>query len=389
MGLIIPERRSVGILGDPQRPDGSRGVLFRGRRDDADEYDGDVFEKIERANDVLGVQGPTSGRPPCEMPFPDDKVTFANEPVVEDHVSEPGTQQSDLLPPDWDDPSRIWYVSPEALHEMIYGQPRITESRRPEARLPATPEQISRARSKRWIIYKDRNEAKALKGATLSGLAWAITGDGNDYELLDFKRDPRTLRVGDKVNIMPLLEKAAGKPQKDARVRKPTSLRVSEKGIQFIKSYEGLRLKPYDDKTGKTLTEWTPRATIGYGHLISKEDWKLFDKGISKGEAEKLFASDLKTKGENVVRRYVRASLSQQQYDALVALVFNVGETNFSGSTLLRRINDPKYNSDVYEDLEAAWKAFRISRGKVNQGLINRRADEWELYSRGDYRRDH
>ena len=51
--------------------------------------------------------------------------------------------------------------------------------------------------------------ATAGPGATLAGLAWAITGDGNDYGLIKFERDPRTLWEGDTVNIMPLLRKAA------------------------------------------------------------------------------------------------------------------------------------------------------------------------------------
>jgi 3D (Asp-Asp-Asp) domain-containing protein len=69
--------------------------------------------------------------------------------------------------------------------------------------------------------------AVALRGATLSGLAEAITGNGDDWRLLDFKRDPRTLQEGERVGIRPLLEKAvhAGAVQKDlealARQRLP------------------------------------------------------------------------------------------------------------------------------------------------------------------------
>ena len=55
-------------------------------------------------------------------------------------------------------------------------------------------------------------EATALKGATLQGLAHAITSDGADWRLLDFKGDPSLLKAGDKVDIMPL----AKEPQHDA-----------------------------------------------------------------------------------------------------------------------------------------------------------------------------
>jgi len=113
------------------------------------------------------------------------------------------------LPPDWDDPTRITYLTPKMLDRMFYGPRQVTELWRPPAPLAATPEQIARARGKRWIINEDGNEAKALSGATLSGLAEAITGDANDWRSLDFKGDPRTLKVGDSVKITPLLKKAS------------------------------------------------------------------------------------------------------------------------------------------------------------------------------------
>ena len=81
-----------------------------------------------------------------------------------------------------------------------------------EARLAATPEQIAMALSKQWIVNKETNEATALPGATLSGLAWAMTGNASDYTELRFPRHPPTLREGDTVDITLLLRKAAGEP---------------------------------------------------------------------------------------------------------------------------------------------------------------------------------
>jgi len=188
------------------------------------------------------------------------------------------------LPPDWDDPSRLGYVSPEALYEMVYGPPKIREPRRPEARLAPTRDQISRAKSKRWIII-DGNRAKALKGATLSELAWAITGSASDYTELRFPRDPKTLAEGESVDITPLLRKAAREPV----MRKTRDLRLSAKGSQFIRDYEHVRLKPYDDQTGKPITKWKEGATIGYGHKFPGEDWPKFKDGISQEQANRMF----------------------------------------------------------------------------------------------------
>jgi len=254
--------------------------------------------------------------------------------------------------------------------------------------LSADPAMGARARRKHWLVRGAT--AEALSRATLSGLAEAITGHAQDWKLLDFKGDPKTLRARDRVDITPLLKKAAAEPEKPSSVSTPTSLKVSEEGVEFIKTHEGLRLKPYDDQTGKTITEWKRGATIGYGHVIEQPDWEKFKNGISGEEAERLLASDLKTRGEDAVRRHVTAGLTQQQYDALVALAFNIGggPEGLAGSTVVKMINDPEYKSSQYKDLESAWKAWRKSGGKVRQGLINRRQDEWQLYSKGDYGRD-
>jgi 3D (Asp-Asp-Asp) domain-containing protein len=67
---------------------------------------------------------------------------------------------------------------------------------------------VRRARERHWKL--EGATATAEAGATLPGLADAITGNPDDYKLLGFNGDPTRLRVGDKVDIMPLLDKAAG-----------------------------------------------------------------------------------------------------------------------------------------------------------------------------------
>ncbi|HUW57941.1 MAG TPA: lysozyme [Planctomycetota bacterium] len=255
-----------------------------------------------------------------------------------------------------------------------------------EARLVATPEQIARARSKQWIVNKETNEATALPGATLWWLAWAITGDGNDYELLRFERKATRLKPGDTVNIMPLLRKAAGEPVK----RKAGELRLSAKGEQFIKDWEELRLQPYHGRTGKRITRWIKGATIGYGHEFPEEVWPKFKDGVSEEEANRLFDRDISRFAARV-NGLVKVDLKQHQFDALVALAFNIGygSKGLAGSTVLKMINDPEYRSSEFKDLESAWKAYKKLNKEVNEGLINRRADEWEMFTKGDYRRDH
>jgi GH24 family phage-related lysozyme (muramidase) len=160
---------------------------------------------------------------------------------------------------------------------------------------------------------------------------------------------------------------------------------LSDQGRKLLQSIETLRLKPYDDQTGKEINKWVKGATIGYGHLIKKRDWKLYKKGITKAQAEQIFKDDL-APFENAVNETITSPISQQQFDALVILTYNIGISNFENSSVAKLVNNPKVKTP-YPDLEAAWKAWDKSQGNVNQGLINRRNSEWNIYTKGIYKR--
>jgi type VI secretion system secreted protein VgrG len=170
----------------------------------------------------------------------------------------------------------------------------------------------------------------------------------------------------------------------------PLGSGLSKEGRAFIANYEGgYKLDPYDDQTGKPIDAWVKGATIGAGHLISESDWPKYKGGITQDEADELYAVDLQW-FEQGVKKLVTADLQQYQFDALVSLAYTIGISGFANSDVLRLINDSKGKPDP-KDLESAWKAPRVttSQGKINQGLVNRRMDEWELYTKGDYTRDH
>ena len=139
-------------------------------------------------------------------------------------------------------------------------------------------------------------------------------------------------------------------------------MRTSRKGIEFIKAHEGLRLDAYLCPAGV--------PTIGYGHTYNV---KMGDR-ITAGQAERLLIGDLIV-AETEVNRY-GFDLTQNQFDALVSFVFNVGAGNFRSSTLLKRLranpNDP--------DIANQFKRWVYGGGKVLPGLVRRRKDEAELY---------
>lgn len=158
---------------------------------------------------------------------------------------------------------------------------------------------------------------------------------------------------------------------------------LSAKGSALLKSIETLATKPYDDQTGNVIDHWVKGATIGYGHLILQDEWENYRHGISEEQASALFEADLQP-FVNTVGSSVKVALAQNQFDALVILTFNIGETNFVGSSVLKLINDPAANTP-YSGLEQAWKAWNRSQGRENAGLNNRRQAEWKIFSEAVY----
>ena len=158
---------------------------------------------------------------------------------------------------------------------------------------------------------------------------------------------------------------------------------MSEKGMEILKQVEELRLKPYDDQTRKEIDAWTVGATIGYGHLILKGEWTTYKAGISEPDACKLFDRDL-APFVRVVREQVTAKVSQNEFDAMAILAFNIGAPSFSASSVRKLVNNPSAKTN-YANLEAAWKAWNKSQGKVMKGLDNRRNCEWNIFSKGIY----
>lgn len=154
---------------------------------------------------------------------------------------------------------------------------------------------------------------------------------------------------------------------------------VSEKGINLIKKYEGCKLFAYKCPSGI--------LTIGYGHTGSDV---YTGKKITQEEADRLLSTDLKIHGNNV-NKLVIVPLTQNQFDALVSLEYNIGYGNFSKSTILKLINQKKYketaNKFLFENpnaktLEEKYKGSFVfdNNKKVLQGLVNRRKEEQKLF---------
>ena len=144
-------------------------------------------------------------------------------------------------------------------------------------------------------------------------------------------------------------------------------MKISDKGIELIKHFEGCELHAYKDSVGV--------VTIGYGHTGSDV---AEGQTVTEEEAEEILRKDL-TKFEDYVKNYVECELNQEQFDALVAWTFNLGPGNLKSSTLLKRLNE-----NDYDDVPNQIRRWNRAGGEVVSGLVRRRNSEAHLFEHGE-----
>lgn len=140
-------------------------------------------------------------------------------------------------------------------------------------------------------------------------------------------------------------------------------MKISLKGLNLLKDFEGLRLKAYRDSVGV----WT----WGYG---STGPHVTPNKTGTKEEAEDLLKEDV-SRFEKGVIELVKVPLTQNQFDSLVSFSFNLGLANLKSSTLLKKLNASDYVGAANEFLR-----WNRAGGKVLAGLTRRRVAERDLF---------
>ncbi|MEL6370909.1 MAG: glycoside hydrolase family protein [Pseudomonadota bacterium] len=143
-------------------------------------------------------------------------------------------------------------------------------------------------------------------------------------------------------------------------------MKISAVGIELIKRFEGLELESYQDIAGI----WT----IGYGHTETAGP----DQRITEREAEQLLKQDL-TPRERAVDDLTNVSINQNEFDALVSFVYNVGIEAYRGSTARRRLN--RGDRLGAADALTWWNKATVNGVLVQvNGLTRRRAAERALF---------
>lgn len=144
-----------------------------------------------------------------------------------------------------------------------------------------------------------------------------------------------------------------------------STLLPSSSAVQAVKAHEGAALVAYADPVGI--------PTICYG---ATRGVRLGQKA-TPAECEAMLHRDLTYAG-NGIAKGVQHALTQDQYDALVSFVYNVGETAFYKSTLLRKINSGDCLGAVQE-----FPRWVNAKGRKLNGLVTRRAAEAALFKKG------
>lgn len=164
------------------------------------------------------------------------------------------------------------------------------------------------------------------------------------------------------LNGLPTFAKVIGFTLSDSAQRD-----ISELGFQIIREFESFQPKAYLDTGGV----WT----IGYGTIkypngvrVSKGDM------CTQAQAEIWLKNDCKWI-DACLDKYVKVPTTQNQFDALASLVYNIGETAFVKSTLLSVLNQSSYKLAAEQ-----FDRWVYDNGKKIQGLVNRRKKEKELF---------
>ena len=149
---------------------------------------------------------------------------------------------------------------------------------------------------------------------------------------------------------------------------------IGPKGTSLVQKWEGYA----KDIGGGRVQAYADPATGGEPWTIG---WGTTGPDVKRGtiwtreQAQERFADHLDKFSSEVRRVLGNAPATQDQFDAMVSLAYNIGLPNFAGSTLLR-----KHKAGEHDAAAAEFVRWNRAAGRVMPGLTNRRAAEARLY---------
>ena len=145
-------------------------------------------------------------------------------------------------------------------------------------------------------------------------------------------------------------------------------MQLSTNGFNLLAELEGVVLNPYKDSVGI--------PTIGIGSTYYEDGTKVTmkDKAITKERAIQLAKNVVKS-FEARVNKSILLPMTQNQFDAMVLLCYNIGESGFARSSVVRN-----FNAGNLQKAADSFLLWNKAGGRVVQGLVNRRNKERSLF---------
>ena len=149
-------------------------------------------------------------------------------------------------------------------------------------------------------------------------------------------------------------------------------MKIGSEGLKLIKEFEGCKLISYKCPAGV----WT----IGIGSTRYADGSPVkANQALPNEEAALMLLTKTVASYEHTVNT-IGIELTQNEYDALVCLCYNIGSGNFASSTLVKMLKAGEHKSEVAKQFLRWDKAG----GKPLAGLTRRRNAEAELFLKQD-----
>lgn len=143
-------------------------------------------------------------------------------------------------------------------------------------------------------------------------------------------------------------------------------MKMNQLGVDLIKKFEGCRLNAYPDPATKAEP-----YTIGFGHTGKEVKPDLT---WTQSMADFMLNNDV-NKIAVSLQPFVKSPVNDNQFSAMVCFAYNVGLSSLKNSTLLKLVNEGKFDKAADE-----FPKWNKAAGKVMKGLVARRAAERELF---------
>ena len=223
-----------------------------------------------------------------------------------------------------------------------------------------------------WFADGDRQQIPVILG-TLPGIPQDDPDNPLSVQQSEISFDPNTQQATiPNVPEPQVTQDPADEPELSTESARPArTFTLSNAGVDLIKGFEGFSATAYLDNT---------QYSIGYGSGTWRGQpvTQSYPGTVTEAEAAQELRQLAESRFGGAVKNNVRALITQQMYDAMVSLAYNIGTGGFAGSTVVNELNRQQYEASA-----AAFNLWNKSAGQVLPALVRRRRAEEQFFLSG------